>query len=388
MEKIENKFDNDINHIQSILMRFKHKKSKSNTFTKFDISRNSLLQNKNRTTSDFNIYRNFILTKHSSKDISNKNEEFFKRDSKTVLINSVQFDTNFLRKRSCKNNKGEIYSFKSSDMKNYANTIRRLNFAQIKKKKIDFIKYKFLLEQNNYYKRLFDKDYRGFSSYYSEKISLKENLKRYNINLDQLKKLFFENEYKNINSMKNMNENLSMTSIKNHINAHNKKNNYISIKIKKKNSTNIIKPTNNLLINYKNNILSRKNYLENEGHNETNKFKENEKIIDYNYNEYLKGISSSESNKSKNETNYVSKKNHKIIIKIKKSLNDKLILNNRSAIEQKIKRLNQNNYLNMNIKNNKDLLKLKRVILKRKKFHNDISKSIAIENNALRKIII
>ena len=102
--------------------------------------------------------------------------------------------------------------------------IRRLNFAQIKKKKIDFIKYKFLLEQNNYYKRLFDKDYRGFSSYYSEKISLKENLKRYNINLDQLKKLFFENEYKNINSMKNMNENLSMTSIKNHINAHNKKN--------------------------------------------------------------------------------------------------------------------------------------------------------------------
>ena len=42
----------------------------------------------------------------------------------------------------------------------------------------------------------------------------------------------------------------------------------------------------------------------------------------------------------------------------------------------------------MNIKNNKDLLKLKRVILKRKKFHNDISKSIAIENNALRKIII
>ena len=142
------------------------------------------------------------------------------------------------------------------------------------------------------------------------------------------------------------------------------------------------------MINYKNNILSRKNYLENEGHNETNKFKENEKIIDYNYNEYLKGISSSESNKSKNETNYVSKKNHKIIIKIKKSLNDKLILNNRSAIEQKIKRLNQNNYLNMNIKNNKDLLKFKRVILKRKKFHNDISKSIAIENNALRKIII
>ena len=100
------------------------------------------------------------------------------------------------------------------------------------------------------------------------------------------------------------------------------------------------------MINYKNNILSRKNYLENEGHNETNKFKENEKIIDYNYNEYLKGISSSELNKSKNETNYVSKKNHKIIIKIKKSLNDKLILNNRSAIEQKIKRLNQNTLFN------------------------------------------
>ena len=146
--------------------------------------------------------------------------------------------------------------------------------------------------------------------------------------------------------MKNMNENLSMTSIKNKINIHNKKNNYIKIKIKKKNSTNIIKPKNNLLINYKNNILIIKNYLENEGHNETNKFKENEKIIDNNYNEYLKGISSSESNKSENETNYVSIKNHKIIIKIKKSLNDKLILNNRSAIEQKIKILNQNTLFN------------------------------------------
>ena len=141
MENKENKFNENKYHSQNDIIKFKFIKSKTNTVTKFDISRNSLLQNKNRTTSNFNIYRNFILTKHSSKDISNKNEEFFKRDSKTVLINSVQFDTNFLRKRSCKNNKGEFYSFKSSDMKNYANTIRRLNFAQIKKKKIDFIKY-------------------------------------------------------------------------------------------------------------------------------------------------------------------------------------------------------------------------------------------------------
>ena len=66
-------------------------------------------------------------------------------------------------------------------MRNYAKTIRWLNLAKFKKKKIDFIKHKFLLGQKNYYKRLFDKEPMGFSSYYSEKINpiLKENLKRY-----------------------------------------------------------------------------------------------------------------------------------------------------------------------------------------------------------------
>ena len=67
----------------------------------------------------------------------------------------------------------------------------------------------------------------GFSSYYSEKINpiLKENLKRYYTNLYQLKKLFFENENKNINLPKKRNENLSVSSLKNFINVQNKKNN-------------------------------------------------------------------------------------------------------------------------------------------------------------------
>ena len=134
---------------------------------------------------------------------------------------------------------------------------------------------------------------------------------------------------------------------------------------------------------YTNSIKSWKNYFEDEEHKENNKSKENKKIIDDVYNEYLKGISSSESDQSKSETNIVSKKNHKIVIKKIKPLNDKF---DKGLMAQSLKQQIQNNYFsNMMFKN---LFKFKRIISNRKKFFDDISKSIAIENHALRKKIM
>ena len=97
-------------------------------------------------------------------------------------------------------------------------------------------------------------------------------------------------------------------------------NNYNIIKIKKCNSPNIIKSSNYLLLDNKNNIRSKKNYTikkskenkkdkenkKNDEHNGNYKLNEDDKIIDDNYNEYLKGIiTSSESNKSKSEKNII-----------------------------------------------------------------------------------
>jgi len=231
MEKCEKKFCNKSNHVQNDLMNYKNIKSKSDAFTKFDFSRNSFLKNKNRTSINFTLHRNLMLPGQSFKDISNKKEELLRCENdsnrKTLLVNTVKFDINFLKRISCINDKKKLFSSQTWDVRNYAKTIRWLNLAKFKKKKIDFIKHKFLLGQKNYYKRLFDKEPMGFSSYYSEKINpiLKENLKRYYTNLYQLKKLFFENENKNINLPKKRNENLSVSSLKNFINVQNKKNN-------------------------------------------------------------------------------------------------------------------------------------------------------------------
>ena len=392
MENKENKFNENKYHSQNDIIKFKFIKSKTNTVTKFDISRNSFLKNKNKTSSNFNLYRNLVISKNFSKDISNKKDELIKSDinsnRKTVLVNSVQFDINFLRRMTCINNRREIITYQAYDTKNYASNIRWLNFAQYKKGKIDLIKYKFLSGQKFYNKKLFDQVDFGFSSYYSEKMnkSLKKNLKKYYINLEQLKKQYFENEDKKINSTKNINENFCLSSLKNFINAQNKKNNYTIIKIKKIRLPNITKQSNNFLSDYTNSIKSRKNYFEDEDHKENNKSKENKKIIDDVYNEYLKGISSSESDQSKSETNIVSEKNHKIVIKKIKPLNDKF---HKGLMAQSLKQQIQNNYFsNMMFKNYKNLFKFKRIISNRKKFLDDISKSIAIENHALRKKIM
>ena len=97
-----------------------------------------------------------MLPGQSFKDISNKKEELLRCENdsnrKILLVNTVKFDINFLKRISCINDKKKLFSSQTWDVRNYAKTIRWLNLAKFKKKKIDFIKHKFLLGQKNYYK--------------------------------------------------------------------------------------------------------------------------------------------------------------------------------------------------------------------------------------------
>ena len=324
MEKIENLFYSNLISLENNIIKLINNNSKENTSTKFHFSRNLLLKNKNKTSSNFNIYKNPNLSDYNFIDTPNKKEELFKSDinqinnKKTVFENSFQFEQNFMRKKNYKNNTSEIFSAKSCDKKIYPKIINRLNLSQIKKRKIDYIKNKSLLKQKNYYKKLFRKEELESSSNYSRKINsfLGKIENKYN-NIDKLIKYYLEQDNSNAHFKKNKVNNFSISSYKNFDGYHTKKNNYNIIKIKKCNSPNIIKSSNYLLLDNKNNIRSKINYSikkskenkenkKNEEHNGNYKLNENDKIIDDNYNEYLKGIiTSSESNKSKSEKNII-----------------------------------------------------------------------------------
>ena len=156
-----------------------------------------------------------------------------------------------------------------------------------------------------------------------------------------------------------------------------------------------------MFLDYKNNIKSKKNYSidiskenkknnkqkENKGYKGNYELKKNDKIIDDNYNEYLKGISSSESNKSKSEVNILSKKNNEISFKKIKPWKSKLLLNDRSENAKTLKRLNQFNYSNIMFRNNKKLLQFRKLNSNKRKISDDISNSIIIENHAVREKI-
>ena len=111
-------------------------------------------------------------------------------------------------------------------MNNNNYIIHRVTKPPDKKRKIDFIKYKFLLEQKNYYKRLFLYDDFGSSSYYSKNIkpSLRKNPKRNHLNSNKLKKIFFEQDNTNLPSMKDGKEKFSFSSFKANKNSFYKQN--------------------------------------------------------------------------------------------------------------------------------------------------------------------
>ena len=400
MKKNESQFFSDTSLKENNLRELKNRKSKTNTVEKYNFSRDSFLRNKNKMTSNFNLYKSSVILNNNSKDISNKKKELIKSSfnsistRKTELLNSSQFNINFLRRISSNNIKNKS---KSYDIHNSTNIINLLNKAQIKKLKTDFIKYKFFLAQKNYYKRLFEQDDFSFSTYYSRKINpyASKNPKRFYIDIDKLKKLFLRKDKQNINEIKDLSENLSISLPKNFNNSQNKKNifkinNCTSIKIKKYNAPNILKFSNELLIEDKNIIQSKnsiiekskeniknKNQKENKEYKENNTSKKPEKIIDEQYEEYLKGISSTDRYKNKSETKNANKKNPKFLIKNLKSLKKETSLSDKSELSQYKKRLNKYNYSNAIIKNNKKLLELKKIITNRRKKSDDINKNIS-----------
>ena len=417
MKKNEAQFYSNINQMQNNFKKLVYINSKINTMTKFNFSRNPLYKRKNKTSSNFNLYKYSQRSDNNSKDISNKNEEIYKNNinsishRKTILIKSVQNENNLLRSSSAKDIKSTVYSSKTCDEKINSNKeINWFNKTQIKERKTHFIKYKFLLEQKNYFKRLFQQEDFGFLSNSSKKINLylRKN-KRYLFDEEKLKKNCSEKDLKD-NSLKNGNDNFSISSIKDIKNNNKTKNifrinNYSSIKIKKYSVPNISKKPNIFLFDFKDNIRSKKNNLieelkeikkninhqeqrenKNKEHKEPN---EQEKIIDDNYNEYLKGISSSETNNCKIEEKNFTIKKPNVLNKRLKPLNNNLSIKENSEIYQYIKRLNKYNYSSIIIKNNKKLHELKKLILERRKslddFSKNINKSIVIENHFFRK---
>ena len=391
------------NRMQNNFGEIKYRKSKTNTVEKYNFSRDSFLKYKNKTTSNFNLYKNSLISNNSSKDISNKNEDLIKSD-----INSI-----FNKKSELINIKHKINSSKSCYNKNKSNISNLFNKTQIKKKKIDFIKYKFLLGQKNYYKSFLQHDNFNFSSYYSKKINpyVSKNPKIFYIDIDKLNKLFLGKDKKNIYSIKDLGDNLFISLSKHFNNNQNRKNiskinNCINIKIKKYNSINTLKFPNESLFEDKNIIRSKNNNIIEKSirnkniknqqihfkQEDNNKSKNNNDIIDDNYKEYLKEVTSAESNKSKSERKNINRKNPKLMIKNLKQIKFEIPLNDKNEIFQYKKRLNKYNYSNMLIKNNKKLFEFKKFVTNRKKSLDDInrsiSKSIIIENLVFGKKIM
>ena len=61
MKKNETQFYFIKSGMQKNFIKLKYKNSKSDTLSKFNFSRNSFLKIKNKTSSNFNIYKNCIL---------------------------------------------------------------------------------------------------------------------------------------------------------------------------------------------------------------------------------------------------------------------------------------------------------------------------------------
>ena len=362
-----------INRMKSNLFKLKNKRAKINPISKFNSSSNLLSVNKNEVSSNFNIFKNGIVSNSISKDISNKKEEVFKNDidsiseRKTDLLNFVQFDINYLRKISPKNN------FNTYEINNNSNIFNWLNISQIKERKMDFINYQFLLGQKNYFKRLFQHFDFHFSSSDSKRINpcLNRDSKKYinensSLNPSRLKqnqqKDFFEQDELNVHQMKEGNGNFCSSSLKN-INGINKKsilklNKNKKIKLKKYCESDI-KKLKEILFEYS----KRKN----------NKLIEKEKIIDDDYKEYLKAIPSTESNKSISKDKKLNKKNPKTKIK---NLKINALLYDKTDIYHNIKRIKINNNSNIILKNNANkFYKLNKIVLNRKNNLENINKS-------------
>ena len=391
MKKNETQFYSITYRIQNNFLKLKYGKSNKEIIKKFNTSRNSFSKNKNKTSSNYNIYKNSIISNNNSKDIPNKFEELFQSNINSftnknkILSNFKQYDIDFLRRNLSKNIKSKIYKSRTLDVKNDTQIKRWLNLASNKKQKT--VKHKLLLEKYNYHKMFFQNEGFGLSSYYNKKInpSLIKKQKRYYIIKDASEN-FSYSLLQNLNSSQNKNNILRI-------------NNCMSIKSKKYNTPYILNNSNKLLIDYKNSKISKntniikkskqdkkiKNKSENK---KNNKSKEKEVMIDDNYNEYLKGISSSDSNMSKSEFKNIKDINIKAQYENCIPIKNKLYLNDKREINEDIKRLNKNKYPIKIIKNIKKLLEYRQPNSNLRKKNEDNTKNILIENPFIRKKIM
>ena len=408
MQKNENKFHSIIRQKKNNLLNIIEKGSNPNLISKFNKSRNLLLKLGNKAFSNIDSYNNMLSNFNDSKENPNKNEELnnnfinSSNNKKNSFINSVQLDINYLSKFPSNNIKSKIFWALISDKKNNENNLSPLNKTPQKRKKIDFIKYKFLLGQRNYYQR-YDYDYSPF--YYKKKYPYLNISPKKLHNKDKiLKKFFYDRDSINAQSMKNIKdekevkENISNPStidMKNIFPKSNniKPNNYTSIKIKKYNnssilssSSNKLRSTNNFEFEY--NIRSIKNiiYERLKEIEEYNKLKEKNKIIDDNYNEYLNRISPSDSKIiiNKNMNIKLKNKNKNKKLKIPKNI---IIFNVKKDENKHIRKIKRNNNSNLNINYNNSF-DCKKLISNKKKNVDDISKNIIIGNGILREKIM
>ena len=407
MKKNETQFYNNENLLQNDIIKLKCGKSKINT----SISNYSFLKSKNKTSYIPKLFKNSSMFNNYSKRISKKLQELTKSDinyisnKKTIPKNSVH-----IRRISAKNNRTKFFPQKTCYMKKNNNNIFLLNIKKIKNEKKNFNKHNFSFGQKNDYNDynlLYKKDDLIDSSFYSKNKNpfINNNNKKYYINADKLKINYLKHEELNKNSIKDENKHISNFSFNNSNSCQNisnsfRINNYNYLK--KNKGSNILKKPNQLLFDYNDSIPDGKSNLINELKDdkkinnyqeniEYNKSNDKEKIIDDNYNEYLKSIASSESNNSINELKNPNNKYKKILIKGLKPLKDKLSLNNANKTFQYEKNLNKNNYSNIMIQkneNNKRLFKYKKNISNRRKNSDDISKSIVIENLYVRKKLL
>ena len=379
MEENENQIFSKINRTQKNLINLSNKRLNIYSISKYNYSRNSFTKNIKQISSNFCIFKNILISNNISQDIPTKNEELISSDinsasnKKTKLVNSVQFDESYLRK----------ISYKTCGMNSNINILRN------KKRKYDFIKYKFLLGQKNYFKRLFQNFDFGLSLYDSKSVnpSLKKDLKKYN-DESGTKKIYLKQDDINIPSTKDGSEDISINSCKNANNNKNnnkiifKRNNYTDIKIKKYILPNIIKQQNDFLLENNKNTNKSNNLFE-----KCKEYKKQEKIIYDNYNEYLKSISLSESNESLTEVKRKIKKNNTPRINNLKPLIKKLSLYNKEDIYHNIKRINKNRNSSI-ILGNSNNFEFDKFIINRRKALLNIGKNDVIKNPVIRKRIV
>ena len=219
MQKNEKQFYSIIGKKKNKLVNFANRRTNSNTFSEFKKSRNLSQKIGNKTLTNINSYKNKMLSIiNNSKENHSKNEELFSNfiklssSKKNILINSVQLDANYLSKLSSSNINDKILSSTSYRKKSNGNNFSPLNKKQKKRKKIDFIKYKFLIGQRNYHQRYENE----FSSFNSKKKNqhLNRTTRKFKNKDKILKKFFFDPDSVNVQPMKNIKKNISIPSIK------------------------------------------------------------------------------------------------------------------------------------------------------------------------------